>query len=171
MAIAAIAPLPARAQAVLGFGEDATAAPAGSIRMRLSNDWHRTSTSGFASDTNYDSDRQFRASTIGLDIGVLKRFSIGAVVPWVTTKALTFVTSSHVHDTTTAVLLDTLLETSHNGWGNIETFAKVVWLGEPGQQARLAERSGVHVRSALIAGALLGTGVAGDPTDPFSVEH
>ena len=30
-------------------------------------------------------------------------------------------------------------------------------------------RSGVHVRSALVGGALLGTGVMGDPTDPFSV--
>jgi hypothetical protein len=169
LSIVAIASVPAHAQSVLGFGEDATAAPAGAIRLRLSNDWHRTTTSGFGSDTTYDSDRQFRATTIGIDIGVLKRFSIGANAPWVTTKTLTFVSSQHVHDTVTALLLDTLLDTSHNGWGNIEAYAKVVWLGEPGQQARLAERTGVHVRSALVGGALLGTGVAGDPRDPFSV--
>jgi hypothetical protein len=163
--MAAIAPLPARAQAVLGFGEDATAAPSGAIRLRFSNDWHRTSTSGVGNDTSYDSDRQFRASTIGAELGVMKRFSLGAIVPWVTTKQLTFVSSTHAQ----GFLLDTLLDESHNGWGNIEAFGKVVWLGEPGQQGRLALRQGVHVRSALVGGALLGTGVRSDPRDPFSI--
>jgi hypothetical protein len=168
LAIAASVSLPARAQAVLGFGEDATAAPAGAIRLRLSNDWHRTRANGFANDTTYDSDRQFRASTIAIDVGVLKRFSIGATVPWVTTKVLTFVSSPHARGFVTETLLDTLLDNSHNGWGNIEAFGKVVWLGEPGQQARLALRKGVHVRSAIVGGALLGTGIATNPTDPFS---
>jgi hypothetical protein len=161
--------LPARAQAVLGFGEDATAAPAGAIRLRLSNDWHRTRANGFANDTTYDSDRQFRASTIGIDVGVLKRFSIGATIPWVTTKVLTFVSSPHPRGFVTETLLDTLLDNSHNGWGNIEAFGKIVWLGEPGQQARLALRNGVHVRSAIVGGAMLGTGIATDPTNPFSI--
>jgi len=169
LAVAAVVSLPARAQAVLGFGEDATAAPAGAIRLRLSNDWHRTNAYGFGNDTSYDSDRQFRASTIGIDVGVLKRFTIGATIPWVTTKVLTFVSSPHLRDTVTRTLLDTLLDKSHNGWGNIEAYGKVVWLGEPGQQARLALRKGVHVRSAIIGGALLGTGIATDPTDPFSI--
>gem|GEM_PF-905902 len=164
IAVVALIPLPARAQSVLGFGEDATAAPAGAIRIRLSNDWHRTSASGFANDTTYESDRQFRASTIGLEIGVQKRFTIGATVPWVTTKDLTFISSQHAQ----GLVLDTLLDESHNGWGNIEAFGKIVWLGEPGQQVRLAERQGVHVRSAIVGGALLGTGVQGDPRDPFS---
>ncbi|MEP7065652.1 MAG: hypothetical protein ABI889_06440 [Gemmatimonadota bacterium] len=162
---AALISLPARAQAVLGYGEDATAAPVGAIRLRLSNDWHRTSTSGVGNDTSYDSDRQFRASTIALDVGVLKRFSLGAVIPWITTKTLTFVSSTHPQ----GFLLDTLLDQSHNGWGNIEAFGKVVWLGEPGQQLRLAARKGLHVRSALVGGALLGTGIPGDPRDPFAV--
>jgi len=169
LAVAAFVSLPARAQAVLGFGEDATAAPAGAIRLRLSNDWHRTRADGFANDTTYDSDRQFRASTIAIDVGVLKRFSIGATIPWITTKVLTFVSSPHPRGFVTETLLDTLLDNSHNGWGNIEAFGKVVWLGEPGQQARLALRKGVHVRSALVGGALLGTGIATDPTDPFSI--
>jgi hypothetical protein len=169
LAVAACISLPVRAQAVLGFGEDATAAPAGAIRLRLSNDWHRTRASGFANDTTYDSDRQFRASTIAIDVGVLKRFSIGATVPWVTTKVLTFVSSPHPRGFVTENLLDTLLDNSHNGWGNIEAFGKVVWLGEPGQQARLALRKGLHVRSAIVGGALLGTGIATDPTDPFSI--
>lgn len=164
LAVAALISVPARAQAVLGFGEDATAAPAGAIRLRLSNDWHRTSPTGFRSDTTYESDRQFRASTIGLEIGVLKRFTIGASIPWVTTKDLTFVSSQHAQ----GLVLDTLLDESHNGWGNIEAFGRIVWLGEPGQQARLALRQGVHIRSAIVGGALLGTGVRGDPRDPFS---
>ena len=168
-ALAAFVSLPARAQSVLGFGEDATAAPAGAIRLRLSNDWHRTSANGFGNDTTYDSDRQFRASTIALDVGVLKRFSIGATVPWVTTKVLTFVSSPHQRGDETPTLLDTLLDKSHNGWGNIEAFGKIVWLGEPGQQARLALRKGVHVRSAIVGGALLGTGITTNPTDPFSI--
>jgi hypothetical protein len=165
LAVAVLVSLPARAQAVLGFGEDATAAPAGAIRLRLSNDWHRAATNGFGGDTMYSSDRQFRASTIAIDIGVLKRFSIGATVPWVTTKVLTFVESEHPQ----GMILDTLLDNSHNGWGNIEAFGKIVWLGEPGQQARLALRKGVHIRSAIVGGAMLGTGVASDPTDPFSI--
>jgi len=169
LAVAAFVSVPAHAQSVLGFGEDATAAPAGAIRLRLSNDWHRTSANGFGNDTTYESDRQFRASTIALDVGVLKRFSIGATVPWVTTKVLTFVSSPHQRGDETPTLLDTLLDNSHNGWGNIEAFGKVVWLGEPGQQARLALRKGVHVRSSIVGGALLGTGIPTDPTDPFSL--
>lgn len=165
LAVAAIVSLPARAQAVLGFGEDATAAPAGAIRLRVSNDWHRTSASGTGSDTVYDSDTQFRATTMAFDVGVLKRFSIGATIPWVTTKVLTFVSSQHAQ----GQVLDTLLDKSHNGWGNIEAFGKIVWLGEPGQQARLALRQGVHVRSAIVGGALLGTGIRSDPADPFSI--
>ena len=179
LAIAALLALSARAaaQTVLGYGEDATAAPVGAIRIRLSNDWHRSRAIGDGSDTTYDSDKQYRASTIGLEVGVLKRFSIGFSVPWVTTKALTFVSSAHthiivkdtVHKTVTDTLLDTLLETSHNGWGNIEALAKVVWLGEPGQHARLEPRDGVHIRSALEGGALLGTGITVDPTNPFVI--
>jgi hypothetical protein len=164
LAAAALLPLSAHAQAVLGFGEDATAAPAGAIRLRLSNDWHRTTPTGAGNDTTYDSDRQFRVSTIGLEVGVLKRFTIGANVPWVTTKDLTFISSQHPQ----GLVLDTLLDESHNGWGNIEAFGKIVWAGEPGQQARLALRKGVHVRSAIVGGAMLGTGVQSDPADPFS---
>jgi hypothetical protein len=154
-----------RAQTVLGYGEDATAAPVGAIRVRLSNDWHRSRAIGVGNDTTYDTDRQFRASTVGLEVGVLKRFSIGVSVPWVTTKALTFVSSQHAQ----GLVFDTLLDTSHNGWGNIEALGKVVWLGEPGQQGRLAPRDGVHVRSALDGGALLGTGIPIDPTNPFGI--
>lgn len=176
--VASISPtVAARAQTVLGYGEDAAAAPAGAIRVRLSNDWHRSRSIGVGSDTTYDTDRQFRASTVGLDVGVLKRFSIGVSVPWVTTKALTFVSSQHTvkttsHDTVVFVqklVLDTLLDASHNGWGNIEVLAKVVWLGEPGQSARLEPRDGVHIRSAIEGGALLGTGIQADPTNPFGI--
>jgi hypothetical protein len=169
LAVGAFVSLPVRAQAVLGFGEDATAAPAGAVRLRLSNDWHRTRTNGVGNDTTYESDRQFRASTIAIDIGVLKRFSIGATVPWVTTKVLTFVSSQHPRGFVTETLRDTLLDNSHNGWGNIEAFGKIVWLGDPGQEGRLALRKGVHVRSAIVGGALLGTGVESDPADPFSM--
>ncbi|MEO8880386.1 MAG: hypothetical protein ABI446_08295 [Gemmatimonadaceae bacterium] len=171
----ALLPAAARAQTVLGYGEDATAAPVGAIRIRLSNDWDRSrainslkAMSGEI-DTSYDTDRQSRASTIGLEVGVLKRFSVGVTVPWVTTKALTFLSSRHVHDTTTGLFLDTLLETSHNGWGNVEMLGRIVWLGEPGQQARLAPRDGIHVRSTIVGGAFLGTGIKVDPTDPFAI--
>lgn len=160
----AFAPL-ALAQSVLGYGEDATAAPAGALRLRLSNDWHRSRAFGSANDSSYDTDRQFRATTFGLELGVLSRVTLGVEVPWVTTKALTFVSSTHAQ----GQVLDTLLDSSHNGWGNIEAFAKIVWAGEPGQQARLVPREGVHVRSAIVGGALLGTGIVIDPADPFAI--
>ena len=160
----AFAPL-ALAQSVLGYGEDATAAPAGALRVRLSNDWHRSRAFGSANDSSYDTDRQFRATTFGLELGVLSRVTLGVEVPWVTTKALTFVSSGHAQ----GQVLDTLLDSSHNGWGNIEAFAKIVWAGEPGQQARLAPREGVHVRSAIVGGALLGTGIVVNPADPFAI--
>ena len=156
---------PARAQQVLGYGEDATVAPVGAIRARLSIDWHRSSTYDVANDSSYDTDRQARVTNIGLEVGVLKRFSIGANAPWVVTKALTFVSSPHPQ----GELLDTLLDSSHNGWGNIEAFGKFVWLGEPGQQGRLAPRAGVHIRSAIVGGALLGTGTSLGPTDRFGI--
>jgi hypothetical protein len=165
MAAFASIPVRAHAQAVLGYGEDATAAPAGAIRVRLSNDWHRTGPSTVVHDTSYDFDQQIRVSTIGLEVGVLKRFTIGANLPWVTTKTITFISSTHPQ----GFLLDTLIDKSHNGWGNIEAFGKIVWLGEPGQQERLKFRQGVHVRSAIVGGALLGTGTLSDPTDPFSI--
>jgi hypothetical protein len=155
----------ASAQQVLGYGEDATAAPAGAIRARFSIDWHRTSLYDAAADTSYDNDRQVRITNIGLEVGVLKRFSIGANVPWVVTKTLTFVSSTHGG----SVFLDTLLDSSHNGWGNIEAFGKVVWLGEPGQQGRLAFHEGVHIRSAIVGGALLGTGTMLRPEDRFGI--
>lgn len=168
---------PCAAQTVLGYGEDATAAPVGAIRIRLSNDWHRSRAIGQGSDTTYDTDRQYRASTIGLELGVLKRFSVGVSAPWVTTKALTFVSSQHTiqftrHDSVfyeQKQVLDTLLESSHNGWGNIEALAKVVWLGEPGQQARFEPSDGIRVRSAVAGGALLGTGIHVSPSDPFVI--
>jgi hypothetical protein len=96
---------------------------------------------------------------------VLKRFTIGANLPWVMTKTITFISSTHPQ----GFLLDTLIDKSHNGWGNIEAFGKIVWLGEPGQQERLKFRKGVHVRSAIVGGAMLGTGTLSDPTDPFSI--
>jgi hypothetical protein len=160
----ALAPL-AGAQSVIGYGEDATAAPAGSIRLRLSNDWHRSRAIGYANDSIYDTDRQYRATNIGLELGLLSRVTFGVNVPWVTTKALTFLSANH----TNGPVLDTLFDTSHNGWGNIEAFAKVVWVGDPGQQGRLAMRDGVHVRSALVGGALLGTGIFLDVSDPFAI--
>ena len=164
-------PCALRAQSVLGYGEDATAAPSGALRFRLSNDWHRSRAFGSAKDTSYDTDQQFRATTFRLELGVLSRLTLGVEVPWVTTKALTFVSSMHtVSDTLPQrLVLDTLIDASHNGWGNIEAFAKVVWLGEPGQTARLAPREGVHVRSAITAGALLGTGIFVDASDPFAL--
>ena len=155
----------ARAQAVLGYGEDATAAPSGAIRLRLSNDWHRSRAIGSAKDSIYDTDRQYRATNIGLEVGVLSRVTLGVNAPWVTTKALTFLSANHTH----GPVLDTLLDSSHNGWGNIEAFAKFVWLGDPGQEGRLAMREGVHVRSALVGGALLGTGIFLDVSDPFAI--
>jgi hypothetical protein len=167
----------AGAQQVLGYGEDATAAPVGAIRARFSIDWHRSSLLDAANDTTYDNDRQVRITNLGLEVGVLKRFSIGANVPWVVTKTLTFVSSPHTvtftrHDSVLVEqrqVLDTLLDSSHNGWGNIEAFGTIVWLGEPGQQGRLAFRDGVHIRSAITGGALLGTGIMLRPSDRFGI--
>ena len=169
--LGAASPRALSAQSVLGYGEDATAAPTGSLRFRFSNDWHRSRAFGSANDSSYDTDRQYRATRFGLELGVLSRVTIGVEVPWVTTKALTFISSMHtVSDTAPQrLLLDTLYDTSHNGWGNIEAYAKIVWLGEPGQTERLAPREGVHVRSAIVAGALLGTGIVIDPSDPFAI--
>lgn len=155
------------AQQVLGYGEDATAAPTGAIRARFSIDWHRTSLYDAANDTSYDNDRQVRVANLGLEVGVLKRFSIGANVPWVVTKTLTFVSSAHGSDG--RVFLDTLLDSSHNGWGNIQAYGKIVWLGDPGQQGRLAFRDGVHIRSAIVGGAFLGTGIMLRPSDRFGI--
>ncbi|MDP9265641.1 MAG: hypothetical protein M3O91_05920 [Chloroflexota bacterium] len=163
--LASALPQRAAAQSAIGYGEDATAAPVGSLRLRISNEWRRSSSSGSVTDSTYDTDLQVRLATLTLEAGLLKRFSIGLSAPWVTTKALTFASSRHAQ----GMILDTLYDRSHTGWGNLEAWGKLVWLGDPGQQARLHLDRGVHVRSAIVAGALLGTGTLDDPTDPFDV--
>jgi hypothetical protein len=161
-AFAALASL-AGAQTVVGYGEDATAAPAGALRLRISNEWRRSHAFGSANDSNYETETQLRPTTLTLEMGVLKRLTLGLSAPWVTTKALTFISSPHAQ----GEVLDTLRDRSHNGWGNIEAWGKLVWLGAPGQEDRLRPTTGVHVRSAILAGALLGTGTLDDPADPF----
>ena len=125
------------------------------------------SRNGFGNDTTYDSDRQFRASTIGLELGVLKRFSIGRTVPWVTTKALAFV-SPHTHITAWircvdghGELLDTLLDNrAATAGGTSRRSARSCGSASRGSRRGWRCAKGVHVRSAIVGGALLGTGIA-----------
>ena len=81
---------------MLGYGEDATAAPdRRDSRAPVARLASLAACYDAANDTTYDNDRQVRIANLGLEVGVLKRFSIGANVPWVVTKTLTFVSSPH----------------------------------------------------------------------------
>jgi hypothetical protein len=157
----------ARAQAVIGFGEDATVAPHGTLRARVSNEWTRFDrTLQGTADTLFRTESRIRVATLSLELGLLNRLAIGANVPVVATKAIT--TASSLHGDLGRVA-DSVMTSDHNGFGDVEVYGKLVWLRTLSERQRTAPPPGFHIRSALTGMVRLGTGRHIDPTDFFGI--
>src|SRR5919199_5895718 len=125
-AVVALAPTAALAQAVLGFGEDATTPPHGVVRADASNTWMRYRDRRFGIGGEEVSLPTLVRPTVGtIELGLLDRLSLSAAVPLVYTRvdATTFLTDS------TGVRRAIAFSTYDNdGLGDVEVRGKLVWL-------------------------------------------
>lgn len=150
-----------RAQAVLGFGDDATTLPAGTVRGIGTNDWIRfeqrfTDPSGASIRTQ----SQIRRTPLGLELGVTNRLTIGGSV----TEAGTKVIADYFPDTASAIHADSARTFGQSGLGDAALWARFTWLGALAEPERI-RISGLHVRSAVQARVRIGTG---SPANPFA---
>ena len=152
----------AAAQTSLGPSEDATVAPPGVVRARLGNAWatyYENLEQGSIAAHGYV---QVRYTTLSAELGVLPGLSLTFVAPEAGTLAATEWTSNY------GFQVDSFVNTSHNGIGDIEVGAKFAWLRGPGEFERLA-LTGAHVRSSLSGSWRFPTGTGEYPEVPFDV--
>lgn len=153
------------AQAVTGFGDDATVPPSGRIRLTVTNEWTRFDQRFTApSNASIDTHSQIRRTPIQLEVGLLGRFSLGVMVPSVGTK----VTATYFPDTAGAVHADSTVQYGLSAIGDAEFTARIVWLRTLPDSERYAPR-GFHVRSAVTGTFRLGTGSLPRPTQQFGI--
>lgn len=158
-------PAGARAQAVTGFGDDATIAPRLGARLSITNEWLRFDQRYTAPDGASIATRsQVRTTPVRLEIGLLSRVSVSVLVPSVGTKVL----ATYFPDSTGSVHADSLVTYDRSGVGDVDVSAKLVWLRTISDSARFAP-SGFHVRSALQGTYRLGTGSPARPTQQFGI--
>ncbi|HET7550149.1 MAG TPA: hypothetical protein VFK04_02595 [Gemmatimonadaceae bacterium] len=151
--LASLAAMPLRAQAVVGFGDDATTLPAGMVRLGFLNEWMRfdqrfTSPDGARTEAN----ARIRRTPIALELGVLSRLTVGAMVPSVGT----YTVATYFPSNAAPGRADSLRLFGQSAVGDVETWAKLVWLGHQSEHDR-TQPTGVHVRSALTGLVRLGT--------------
>jgi hypothetical protein len=163
--IGTLAAAPVWAQAVLGFGDDATSPPRGTVRIGFENIWTRFDQRFQAlSGASITTQAQSRATPVFFDVALLNRLSIGAVLPALGTKVI----ATYFPDTARAIHADSVREFDQTGIGDAAAWAKFVWLGTLPESKRIRP-SGVHVRSAVTALARIGTGHPPLPTQQFGV--
>lgn len=156
---------PLGAQAVIGFGDDATTLPAGMVRLGVVNEWMRFDQRFTAPDgARIEADARVRSTPITLEIGVLDRLTVGAMVPSVGTfGVVTYYPSGAVSGHA-----DSLRMFGQSAVGDTEVWAKLVWLGEQSEIER-TQPKGVHVRSAFTGLVRLGTGTPAHPSHQFAI--
>jgi len=156
---------PVSAQAVLAPTEDATIAPAGALRFRLDNSWQHYD-GEFASDsTQVITYYQVRFTTLTAELGVSRHLALALIAP----EAGTLVTSSWFTQQTVGYRLDSVVNDSHNGIGDLEAGAKFAWIAGPSETERIALPAGLHVRSSVSAFYRFTTGTPPAPADYFGV--
>jgi hypothetical protein len=155
----------ARAQAVVGFGDDATVPPRGVVRIGFQNIWTRFDQRfEAASGASITTRAQSRATPVFLDIGVLDRLSIGGMIPSYGTKEI----ATYFPETASSIHADSVRAFDQMWVGDAEAWAKFVWLGALPEKERVRPR-GVKIRSAVTALARIGTGRPPPPTQQFGV--
>jgi hypothetical protein len=161
IAASMLAAMPLRAQSVLGYGDDATTLPGGTVRLGLLNTWSRWYQEyDGAPGTFIQTRSQARITPLTLDLGITDRLMLTAFVPSVGTTESAIYFSNDVSDS--------LRSFDRSGIGDAMATLKFVWLGEQREHDRIAEH-GLHVRSALSASAVIGTGMPPRPFQQFGV--
>ncbi len=154
LAIALASSVSLRAQAVVGFGDDATTLPAGMVRLSFLNEWTRFEQRFDASNgARLDVDARVRSTPIALEIGLLDRLTVGALVPSVGTYGV----MTWYPPAATQGHADSVRMFGQSAVGDTEAWAKLVWLGAQSERARTLP-NGFHVRSALTGLVRVGTG-------------
>lgn len=161
----ATAVLPLPAQAVIGYGDDAMTLPAGMVRLGFLNGWTRFDQRFTAPDgARIEADARIRRTPVALELGVLNRLTVGVMVPSVGT----FAVATYFPPAATPGHADSLRTLGQSAIGDVETWAKLVWLGQQSEQERTQPR-GVHVRSALTGLVRLGTGTPAHATHQLAI--
>ncbi len=155
----------ASAQAVLGPTEDATVAPVGVLRFRVAWSWMNYTRSVTSPDSSAVAYVQVRTTPISTELGLLPRLSATLIAPG----SGTLSSAEWSSFDGVAWRVDSVVQTSHNGLGDVELGAKFAWLAGPSEPERIALSGGVRVRSALSAFYRFATGDPDSPTDPFDV--
>ncbi len=146
--------IPLRAQAVIGYGDDATTLPAGMVRLGFMNGWTRFDQRFTAPDgSRIEAQARIRRTPITLELGVLNRLTVGVMVPSVGTYA----EATYFPPSALPGHADSLRLLGQSAVGDVESWAKLVWLGHQSEEERTQQR-GMHVRSALTGLVRLGTG-------------
>ncbi|MBX6330407.1 MAG: hypothetical protein IRY91_01020 [Gemmatimonadaceae bacterium] len=165
LAQVALAAAPLHAQAALGFGDDATIPPAGTVRAGFQNIWTRFD-QRFVSSTgaSIDTRSQIRRTPIALELGLTNRLSLGVTVPSVGTR----VTATYFADTAPAFHADSQAAYAMSGIGDATASLKLVWLRTFPDSERYRPR-GVRLRSAITVTAQAATGLLPHTYTPFGI--
>jgi hypothetical protein len=148
-------PAALHAQAVLGFGDDATTLPAGTVRAGFENHWLRYEQRFAApSGASILTRSQVRRTPVFLELGLLDRLAIRVMVPSVGTQVI----ATYFPDSARAIHADSQITFPMSGVGDVEVSTKLVWLRTISDTARFHPR-GIALRSAVTALARLGTGL------------
>jgi len=165
IAASTFAAMPVAAQSVLGYGDDATTVPGGVVRIGLLNTWSRWFQEYDAGPgVRIQTRSQARITPLALDFGLTDRLMLTASVPSVGTTESALYFSDPAHGD----VADSMRSFDRSGIGDAMATLKFVWLGQQSEHDRLAER-GLHVRSALSASAVIGTGQPPRPFQQFGV--
>ncbi len=163
--LALVPPAPLGAQAVIGFGDDATTLPAGMVRLGFLNEWMRFDQRFTASDgARIETEARVRSTPIALELGLLDRLTIGAMIPSVGTYGVV----TYFPAGATPGHADSLRLFGQSAVGDAEVWAKLVWLGQQSELERTRPK-GVHVRSALTGLVRLGTGSPAHATHQLAI--
>lgn len=153
------------AQAVVGYGDDATIAPSGMVRIGFLNSWTHFDQRFTAPDgAHIDTHSQIRRTPIFLDLGVTNRLALGVMVPSVGTN----IVANYVSAMAPPNRADSLHILGQSALGDAEGWVKLVWLGAQDEQAR-TRPSGVHVRSALTGLVRVGTATPAHPSQQLAI--
>jgi hypothetical protein len=152
--LALISPAPLRAQAVIGFGDDATTLPAGMVRLGFLNEWMRFDQRFTAAGgARIETEARVRSTPIALEFGLLDRLTVGGRISSVGTYGVV----TYFPAGATPGHADSVRLFGQSAVGDAEVWAKLVWLGQQSELER-TQPKGVHVRSALTGLVRLGTG-------------
>ncbi|MGH7649814.1 MAG: hypothetical protein ACREND_17015, partial [Gemmatimonadaceae bacterium] len=123
----------AHAQATVGYGDDATTIPGGTVRIGMLDTWSRwyqefDAPSGLAIQTR----SQARITPLTLDLGITDRLMFSAAIASVGTKEIATYFPANSRD----IHADSLRTFDRSGLGDAMATLKYVWLGHESERAR-----------------------------------